>query len=203
MPFILQTSAAAAGNRFVKAHDMPANFKVIAMLAVSTRLTWTNVDATATEILVRRSVNGAPFRDLTTLPPTTTLYEDATVENGKTYAYRIAAKSSSGRSRWAVARRVTIPNPPEAIQNLVVGTVKAIGTSNITMTWTKSAGQGMTKVQMATDPDYTENLYETNRNTAAYEKTGLPQNTFYYVRVQPLSSYVTSPWTEAHITTAG
>lgn len=202
MPFILQTSAAAAGNRFVKAHDMPTNFKVIVMLAVSTRLTWTNVDATATEILVRRSVNGAPFRDLTTLPPTTTLYEDATVENGKTYAYRIAAKSSSGRSRWAVARSVTIPYPSEAIQNLVITTTRIGDTANVGLSWTKSVGQGQTRVQMATDPDYTENFFEIYRNTASYVKTAMPLNTYYYVRVQPQSSYGTSPWTEGHITTA-
>lgn len=202
MPFLLQTSAAAAGNRFVKAHDAPAYFAVSLMLAISTRLTWTNVDATATEILVKRSVNGAPFRDLTTLAPTTTLYEDATVENGKTYVYRIAAKSSGGRSRWAVARPVTIPNPPEAIQNLVVSSTVTVSTARINLSWTKSPGSTSTRIQMATDPNYTENFYETLKSTAQWIKTGAPQGVFYYVRVQALNSYGTSPWTEVHITSA-
>ena len=201
MPFILQTSAAAAGNRFVKAHDMPTNV-IRTLLPTMVQIGWTNVDATATEILIKRSVNGSPFRELATLLPTDTYYYDYAITNGRTYIYRIAAQSSSGRSRWAIVRPVTVPNPPEAIQNYVVSTVKTINTARLNFSWTKSAGQSSTLLQIATDPDYTEMFFESYRNTAAFTKLGIPQNTFYYTRVQAQSPYGPSPWVEQTILTA-
>jgi hypothetical protein len=153
---------------------------------------------------VYRSDNGGAFNLLTTLPPRAGVgnvpaYFDYAVTGGNTYSYYVVTVrgvTPSAPSNTAIA---SVPPGPAAPSNFLATTQVTGGgtTARVNMIWTdNSNNESRFVIQRATDPNFTTNLFTSNRgaNTTAWSNGNLPRGTTFYYRIRSENPYGVSAW---------
>ena len=203
--YLLRAASIIRSKFFHASYDAPTDVAVSTLLTVNNRITWTETDATATGVLIRRSVDGGAFSDLITVAAGLGTYDDPAIEAGRTYTYLVAVTGPSGRSRWGIAS-TTVPPAPAAPSNFTLGTLKTTTTTaRVNLTWTDNASDETGfLIHRADDPGFTTNLaiYTRRANATSYVQTGLPIATTYYYRMCARNAFGQSDWVYASITTA-
>ena len=150
--------------------------------------------ATATGILVQRSVLGGPWQDLALLPLGATQYDDPTIQPGLDYSYRLQVLDSGGADSDFTDTPADVhsfPNLPTPPTN---SAVSASGATSLHIVWSNTLSAG--------DAEVTS--YRLERATAAvgpftaiatlpqastaFEDTGLAANTPYFYRLFAINS---------------
>ncbi len=78
--------------------EMPGALAVTGLAPATIRVTWTPPEG-ATQIVLERSLDGAPFAALATLGGTASFYND-TAGAANSYTYRVRAANAAGSSEW-------------------------------------------------------------------------------------------------------
>ncbi|MBK8128060.1 MAG: fibronectin type III domain-containing protein [bacterium] len=203
--YLLRAASIIRSKFFHASYDAPTDVAVSTLLTVNNRITWTETDATATGVLIRRSVDGGAFSDLITVAAGLGTYDDPAIEAGRTYTYLVAVTGPGGRSRWGIAS-TTVPPAPAAPSNLTLTTMlTTVTTARVNITWTDNASDETGfLIHRADDPGFTANLaiYTRRANATSYVQTGLPIATTYYYRMCARTAFGQSDWVYASITTA-
>ena len=144
--------------------------------------------ATATGILVQRSMLGGPWQDLAVLPLTATQYNDLTVQPGTDYSYRLQVLDSTGNDLdfTDTPDVQSYPNLPSAP---IIGGVAASGAASLHITWSNVLNAGDAQVNsyrleraaVATGP-FTA-VATLPQASTSFDDTGLAANTPYFYRL--------------------
>jgi hypothetical protein len=84
----------------------------VAVSSTTVSLTWTDASSNESEFKIYRKRSGGPWSLVVSVPANTTGYQDAGRTPGITYAYRMRAENSAGRSPYSNDSRVTMPAAP-------------------------------------------------------------------------------------------
>jgi fibronectin type 3 domain-containing protein len=135
-------------------------------------LTWGAAKGAASYVVKRASGDGPPAVVGSTHERT---YTDATVTNGTTYRYVVAAINGGGESPGSAELRVTPVDPPA----LPVGLVAKAGNRRVSIVWFATPGATSYGIKRATSPD---GPYITvgKPTEPSYEDTGVENQTKYY-----------------------
>ncbi|MCC7357695.1 fibronectin type III domain-containing protein [Candidatus Uhrbacteria bacterium] len=99
----------------VVAPEAPTNLTVTSTNPQTASLMWVDNASSESGFRIERAENDGTFVDLTSLPPNSTSYIDASVQAGKNYRYRVSARNSGGESPVTIEVAVTIQSlPPPA-----------------------------------------------------------------------------------------
>jgi fibronectin type 3 domain-containing protein len=139
-------------------------------------LGWTASSGATSYVVRRGTVTGGPYTTLTG-SATGTAYIDATVVNGTTYFYVLAALNSTGLSTNSTEVFATPLAPPA---NLTA----TPGNGNVSLNWTGSAGaSGYTIKRSTTSGSGYSNLATGVTGTTYKDSTAVNGTTYYYVVV--------------------
>lgn len=162
----------------------PTNLTSVAGNARVT-LTWTASSGAASYNVKRAVNNGGPYGVIAASVATT--YTDTSVANGTTYYYVVSASDSQGEGvdSAQTAATPTAPTTPPSVPANVAATA---GDSQVTLTWTASAGADSYLVKRATvrGGPYTQIATPT---TTLFTNTSLTNGTTYYYVVSALNSF--------------
>lgn len=151
-------------------------------------LTW-NTSSGATAYYVKRSTTtGGPYTQIAT--PTTTSYADNSVTNGTKYFYVVSAYNSYGQSANSAEVNATPMAPPPP--NAPTGLQATAGNTQVSLTWTASAGATSYHVKRGTTSGgpYAQVSAPTAAN---FTDVGLTNGTSYYYVVSALNAAAESP----------
>ena len=152
---------------------------------------------------VFRSVNGAAFSLLTTLPPRAGVgnvtYYDYAILGGQSYSYYIVTINASSASLPSNTAVASLPPSPVAPSNFFATTQTSNGgnQARVNMIWTdNSNNESRFVVQIASDPNFTTNLVSYNRaaNSTSFSLNGLTRGTAYYFRIRAENQFGVSAW---------
>jgi fibronectin type 3 domain-containing protein len=144
-------------------------------------LTW-NASFGATAYYLKRStISGGPYLQMAT--PSASSYADNSVTNGTKYYYVVSAYNSYGQSTNSAEVNATPVAPPPGAP---AGLVATAGNTQVSLTWTASAGATGYHVKRSTTNGgpYTEVSAPTAAN---FTDTGLTNGTIYYYVVSALN----------------
>ncbi len=151
-------------------------------------LTWAAAKG-ATSYAVKRASGDGPLVVVGTTNERT--YSDASVTNGTTYRYAVAALNGGGESPNSAELRVTPVDPPA----LPVGLVAKPGDRRVSIVWFATPGATSYGIKRATSPD---GPYITvgKPTEPSYEDTGVENKTKYYYVVNAFNPAGRSPNSE-------
>jgi fibronectin type 3 domain-containing protein len=148
-------------------------------------LTWT-VAKGAVSYAVRRAAGDAPLALIGTTAERT--YADASVSNGTTYRYVVAAVNVGGQGPDSAELKVT----PVDLPSLPVGLIARPGDRRVSIVWFATPGATSYGIKRATSPD---GPYITvgKPTEPAYEDTAVENRTKYYYLVNAFNAAGRSP----------
>jgi fibronectin type 3 domain-containing protein len=147
-------------------------------------LTWT-ASAGATGYYVKRAtVSGGPYTQVAL--PATNSYTDTSLTNGTAYYYVVSAFNSAGQSANSGQASAT-PAAPLSPPAAPTGLLATAGNTQVSLTWTSSAGAMSYHVKRATTSGgpYTQVSAPTATN---FTDTGLTNGTTYYYVASALNA---------------
>ena len=149
------------------------------------QVTWTDNATNETGFRVERSERtNAAFGEVAVLGPNTTRYQDAHLQPGATYFYRVTATGTKGNSAYSNQAALAMPqvlNPPQRV------TVVPVSAAQFTITWTDNASneQGF-RIERAANSSggpFAE-IATVGANVTTYQDRGLNAATAYWYRVR-------------------
>jgi FtsP/CotA-like multicopper oxidase with cupredoxin domain len=182
----------------------PTDLTAVAETGPQVLLTWTDNASNETGFVIERALGAGAFSTLVTVGPRTGTgsigYTDTTVTAGSTYAYRVAALNSAGRSSYSNEVGVSLISAPAA-PGPVAATAALQGRNNarVTLTWVNVANETGYTIQRATDAGFTANVASVSvgANTTNYTTGNLARTTPYYFRVLAYNGAGQSAWVNA------
>jgi hypothetical protein len=151
---------------------------------VQVSLTWSASSGASGYHVKRATTSGGPYSQLSTA--TSSSYTDATVSNGTTYYYVVAAVNSAGESANSAQVSVT-PDPIIATPPVPLGLAATAGDAQVSLTWSASSGASGYHVKRSTTSGgpYTQIAAP---GSPAYTDTSVTDGTTYYYVVSALDS---------------
>lgn len=144
-------------------------------------LSW-SADSGATGYYVKRStITGGPYTQIATQSSTT--YADAGLTNGTKYFYVVAAYNSAGASANSAEASATPTLPPPSAPT---GLSAAAGNTQITLTWTASAGATSYHVKRSTTSRAETQISAPTANS--FTDTGLTNGAKYFYVVSAVNA---------------
>ncbi len=102
---------------------------------------------------------------------------------GETYTVKIRAYTGTTYSEWTDEETVVMSDPPDA--DAVIGTVTAVSSTSLTVTWTDTATNATRfYLYRSTDDSTYEEVTYTASGIQTYTDTGLTDDTKYYYKVR-------------------
>lgn len=173
----------------------PQNLTATAVSTTQIKLTWTAV-ATATSILIQRSLDGTNWTSLTTVAGNLTDYTDSGLTPNTRYYYRIQGTNTTGTGPFSNPANATTPDVPPAAPARLTPTAASI--SQINLAWadlsTNESGFEIERGSSATGT-FTK-IGEAVANATTYEDKNLTDNTAYCYRVRAKNAAGPSAYTD-------
>lgn len=144
-------------------------------------LSWTASSGATSYNVKRSTTNGGPYS--TVASPTGTSYTNTGLTNGTTYYYIVTAVNSAGESGNSSQVSATPTNGAPAVPS---GVSASPGNTQITLTWSASAGATSYNVKRATVNGGPYSTVASPTGTS-YTNTGLTNGTTYYYVVSAVS----------------
>ncbi|MGO8669919.1 MAG: fibronectin type III domain-containing protein, partial [Capsulimonadaceae bacterium] len=153
-------------------------------------LSWSSSTGATSYNVYRGTATGAESATPIATSTTSTAYTDASVTNGTTYFYKVAAVNAGGTSGLSNEGSAT-PNPPAP--SAPTGLTATPGNAQVGLTWASSTGATSYNVYRGTATG-TESPtpIATDVTTAAYTNTGLTNGTTYFYKVAAVNTGGTS-----------
>ena len=168
-------------------------------------LTWTDNANNESNYRVERSIGGATWSEIATLPAGTVSFSSTGLSASTTYSYRVRAANSAGDSAYSNLASATTPaapptpSVPTAPANLAA---TADSTSQINLTWSDlSTNENGFTIQRSIDNVNFGQIATVGANVTSYSNPGLAANTSYYYRVQATNSVGSSAYSNVAIAT--
>ncbi len=163
-------------------------------------LSWQDLSHDETSYTLERSLDGANWTALATLPANTVNYLDATAPEADLY-YRLRAGNSLGQSAW-VSTFVGLPQPPPTPTGL---TANATGTTTVALSWNAVGNADTLRLERSGTGQWgpwTLVSGGIGGNATSYNDTGLQPNKTYWYRLRAANALGNSTWSNvAHATT--
>jgi fibronectin type 3 domain-containing protein len=158
----------------------PTNLTATAASAGSITLGWTDNATSEAGYAVERSANGGTWTVIApALPANSTAYQDATVQPGTSYSYRVRAFDATSNSAYSnLATVTTFPAPPGSLA------ASAVSSSRIDLSWSNVAGETGYKVERSTNGTTWAQLATTGTDVTTYQDLSVVANTTYSYRVR-------------------
>jgi hypothetical protein len=153
----------------------PAGLTATAVSRTQVNLVWTNLATNALSIAIERSTDHVNFTQIGAVPSGVTNYADASPLTGVIGYYQVVANNADGNS--PASNIAQADTPPAAPANLNASP----GSSQITLTWSASAGTTNYTILRGTSSGNETNLVATTTNTTATDSAVCPGTNYYYV----------------------
>ena len=153
----------------------PAGLTATAVSRTQVNLVWTNLATNALSIAIERSTDHVNFTQIGAVLPGVTNYADTSPLTGVIGYYQVVANNADGNS--PASNIAQADTPPAAPANLNASP----GSSQITLTWSASAGTTNYTILRGTSSGNETNLVATTTNTTATDSAVCPGTNYYYV----------------------
>ncbi len=165
--------------------DTPSNLTATARSCAEVALRWEDNSDDEEHFVIERKEEGGSYGMLSTVGADTTSYTDGTVEDGKTYYYRVKAVNGAGESGYSNEARVRVPEcsvPPNAPSNL---TATVVSSSEVDLFWKdNSDNEDGFKIERKVSGGTYETVATVGADKITYRDSGLTKGVVYYYRVK-------------------
>ncbi len=181
----------------------PSQLTATATGASTAVLAWNDNANDEDGFKIERKPNGGSFIEIATVGGNVISFNDAGLNAGTTYVYRVRAYKAALHSNYSnEAAAVTVAQPPAAPANLMA---TVVGISSVSLGWTDNSNdEDGFKIERgsAASPGSFVEIATVGSNVNLYNDGGLTANTAYVYRVRAFKGLLTSSYSnEITVTT--
>jgi large repetitive protein len=161
----------------------PTEASAIALSSTTVEVTWADASETAAEFRIQRRVGTGEWADAAVVLADITRYEDADLQPGATYRYRVQACNEGGCSAWSAEAAVTTPTLPVPAAPSSLSVTATPNHAEITLVWQDNSDNesGFRIERRAPGANQFTLLATTAANTVEYVDAAVqPDGTYVY-----------------------
>jgi uncharacterized protein (TIGR03437 family) len=181
----------------------PPNLQAVAVSPTQISLTWSVANTNASQFHIERKTGVAgAYAEIVTVPNSAISYQDATVQPGTTYTYRMRSEGAiGGLSSYSSETSATTPALPLPPAPTLQG--MATSSSQVHLSWSTTAtGIVLFSVERRTTTGGYSQISQPTATSTSFDDSGLGGSTTYLYRMRVQTSAGFSPYSnEVTVTT--